>query len=96
VRLAGKLYVTEAALGAMVAAATVPARPPCPDDASQPGSISAEAATTEDQHGLLETERRKRAQAQALMSVQKLRQPCKNISPETIDPRVVPISRGNS
>jgi hypothetical protein len=78
VRVAARDYVTAEALNAMVTAATLPTtRPPCPDDANLPGSISAEAVMTEDQLGSFSTDRVRLAQAQAHEIVQRLKKPSK-------------------
>jgi hypothetical protein len=96
VRLAGKMYVTEAALTAMVTAATVPARGPCRDADCQLDSISGEAEMTDPASGSFSMDRRKLALEQALASLEKLKRPLPITLPKTTEPRVVPIGRRNS
>jgi hypothetical protein len=97
VRIAGRDFVTAESLGAMVAAATLPAtRSPWPVADCQPDSISVEAETTDPAPGSFSTDRVKLALAQAQMTVQALKRPSKPISPRTTDPRVVPIDPSSS
>jgi hypothetical protein len=93
IRVAGKDFTTEEFLNAMVASATVMvSSSPCPE----PDCTSAVVATTEPASGSLSTERVKLAQAQARMSVEKLKQRSKPISPKTTGRRVVRIDRPTS
>jgi hypothetical protein len=96
VRIAGKDFVTEESVNAMVTAATLTMRPPCHDADCQPDSTCAEVETTAPPSGSFSTERKRLALAQARMTVQQLKRPSKRISPKTTDPRVVPIDRPNS
>jgi hypothetical protein len=98
IRIAGKDFTTEEFLNEMVAAATVTtvSSSTCPDADCQPDFTSAEAATTAPVSGSLSTERKKLAQAQALMIAQELKGPSKPISQKTTGHRVVRIDRANS
>jgi hypothetical protein len=96
VRIAGKDFVTEESLAAMVAAATLQLRPPCPVADFQPASISVGPEATETLSGLSSTDRARLAQAQAQMSLQRLKQPSRPISRKTIGPRVVQIDPSSS
>ena len=92
VRVAGKDFVTEAALNDMVASATIPVRPSCPDVASLPDcTCAAVEKTTEAASGSFSMDRKRLALAQARMTAQELKKPSKNTSQKTTDHRVVPI-----
>src|SRR5262245_35914501 len=70
-KLANRHYMTDAALSDMIEAATMPASsPPCPDAAFQPDSTSVEPEATAAQPGAFSTERKRLAQAAALMTVE--------------------------
>jgi hypothetical protein len=94
--LAGKFFVEQQALSDMVAAATIPARPPCPVADSRLDSTSVQPEPTAEPPGSFSTERKRLALAQAQMSVRQLKRPSKPTSPEATDHRVVPIGRNNS
>jgi hypothetical protein len=97
IRIAGKDFTTEEFLNAMVAVATVTtvSSSVCLDADCQPDCTSAEAATTDPACGSFSTERKKLAQAQALMIAQELKKPSKRISQKTTGRRVVPIGQNN-
>jgi hypothetical protein len=95
-RIGGADYTTEEALAAFVESAVVPVSTPCRVDDCQPASTCGEAATIDPAPSSSWTERARLAQAQALMSVEKLKMPSPTTSPKTIDPRVVRIGRTNS
>jgi len=94
VRLGGKFLVTQQQLDDMIAAATT--RLPCPADDSLHASTSDQPEPTAEPPGSFSTERVRLAQAQALMTVERLKEPSNGISPEPTDHRVVPIGRRNS
>jgi hypothetical protein len=99
--IGGKFFCTAADIRALRAASKrVPASQgeerPCPDADCQPASTSDAPAATVEPCGSFSTERKKLARAQALMTVQQLRQPSKTTSPATTSPQVVPIGLANS
>jgi hypothetical protein len=95
IRLANKDFVTEEAIEAMVTNAIVPTSSLCQDADCQLDSISAEAVTTDRPSSSFSTDRKRLALEQALMSVEKLKRPCKPTSPKATGHQVVPISQGN-
>ena len=95
VKIRGKFFTTQQALSDMVAAATTPARPPCPAAVSQPGSICDRPEATAEPPGSFSTDRKRLALVQAQQTVQELRQLSKPTSRAAIDhppAPVVPIS----
>jgi hypothetical protein len=91
IAIAGRHFVTESAINEMVATAAVAPGTPCRDANSPPDSICAEAVTTDHPSGSFSTERARSAQAQALLSLERLRKPSGTTLPVTTGPRVVPI-----
>jgi hypothetical protein len=98
VRVAGKDFVTYAALNAMITAATVPSSrvPRCPVADCPPDFISVAPEVIAEPSGSFSTERVNLAREQALMSAKKLKRPSKPISPNTTDHRGVLTDLTNS
>jgi hypothetical protein len=96
VQLGGKHFVTEDALDELVAAATIVTSSPCPDADCQPDCTFAEAAMTAEAHTSFSTDRKKLAQAQALMIAQELRRPSGATSSKTTSRPVAQTGRTNS
>ena len=94
VKLGGKFFTTEEHLAAMVSAATT--RLPCPVADCLPDSTSDHPEPTAAPPGSFSPDRKRSALAQALMNVERLKQPSKPTSPKPIGPRLVPIDRNSS
>lgn|SRR5262245_46359220 len=93
--IAGKHFVTPESLNAMLVNSTL-TRPQCPADDSQPDSISDPVATTEAPSGSSSTDRKRLAQAQAQMIVQRLKRPLKRTLRASTDRPVARIRPPNS
>lgn len=96
VKIRGKFFTTQQALSDMVAAATTPARPPCPADDSQPDSACDQPEATAEPPGSFSTDRKRLALVQAQQTVQELKRPSKPTSRRATGRRVVRIGQSSS
>jgi hypothetical protein len=97
VRIAGRFFVTESGLAAMLSAAAVPARsPPWPDADCQRACASDQPEKIEQPPGQSSTDRVSLALAAAQMTVRELKKRSSGTLPEATDRQVVRIGRVNS